>query len=296
MKRLLITGENSFIGTNVEKWARNFYGSEISVDTADLKNQNWRKKNFSNYDCVFHVAGLAHVDIRKADEKTKKHYYEVNTDLAVETAEKCKREGVKQFVFMSSMIVYGDSAPIGKIKTITKDTELNPINFYGNSKLQADLKIQKLADENFITTILRPPFVYGKGCKGNYRALSFMARFLPFFPDIHNQRSLIYIDNLCEFVCQVIIREKGGIFWPQNSEYVSTSEIVREIAEVRGHKIKISRYFNFLVWIGSHFPGRIKELTDKAFKSMAYEKEMSLYEFNYQIVDFKTSIKNTETR
>ncbi len=294
MKKVLITGANSYIGTSFEVYSREHYHKELVVDTIDMIGGQWRSKDFGGYDIVFHVAGIAHADVGNVREEEKARYYAINTDLAIETCIKTKMDGVKQFIFMSSSIIYGDSAPYGNTKTITKDTEPHPSNFYGDSKWQADKGVRELADDEFIVTVLRPPMIYGKGSKGNYPALARLAKKLPVFPDVQNERSMLYIENLCEFLCQVMIRGEGGIFWPQNAEYTRTSEMVKAIGEVSGHKIRVSKAWNWVVRLASHVPGKISRIANKAFGNMNYVQSMSTYDFNYQIVDLKTSIKRTE--
>lgn len=294
MKKVLITGADSYIGMSFEKYVKDHYSSELSIDTVDMIDGSWRKKDFSPYAIVYHVAGIAHADVGNVDEATKKKYYAINTDLAIETCKKAKEAGVKQFVFMSSAIVYGDSAPYGKQKRITKDTEPSPANFYGDSKWQADKGVRELENENFTVTVLRPPMIYGKGSKGNYPTLSMMAKKLPIFPDVKNERSMLYIENLCEFLCQVMIRGEGGVFWPQNAEYTRTSDMVRMIAEVSGHKIRVSKAWNWVVDLAIKIPGKPAGLANKAFGNMSYDQAMSKYDFEYQIVDLKESIKRTD--
>ncbi|MCR4792065.1 MAG: NAD-dependent epimerase/dehydratase family protein [Lachnospiraceae bacterium] len=294
MKRVLITGANSYIGTSFEKYSNEHYSGELDITTIDMIDGSWRNDSFSGYDAVFHVAGIAHADVGKVTEEIKKKYYAVNTDLAVETARKAREDGVKQFVFMSSAIIYGDSAPYGKIKRINKDTEPTPSNFYGDSKWQADKGVRELADADFVVTVLRPPMIYGKGSKGNYPTLSGMARKLPFFPNVKNERSMLYIENLCEFLCQVMLLEKGGVFWPQNSEYSSTGEMVRMISEVCGHKIRVSGFWNWSVALAGKMPGKIGNLANKAFGNLSYDQDMSIYDFEYRIYSLEESIKRTE--
>lgn len=294
MKKVLITGANSYIGVSFENYVKQHYSSELDIETVDMIDGSWRTKNFSPYDIIYHVAGIAHADVGNVDEATKKKYYAVNTDLAIETAKKAKDEGVKQFVFMSSAIVYGDSAPYGESKRITSATDPSPANFYGDSKWQADKGVRELADENFTVTVLRPPMIYGKGSKGNYPTLAKMAKKLPIFPDVQNKRSMLYIENLCEFLAQVMIRGEGGIYWPQNAEYTRTSDMVRMIAEVSGHKIAVSKAWNWVVGLASKIPGKPAGLANKAFGNMSYDQAMSKYDFEYQIVDLKESIKRTE--
>ena len=290
MKRVLITGANSYIGTSFASRAAEFYKSEISVETLDMIGDTWREKNFSGFDVVFHVAGIAHAESGLETEEEKARYFKVNRDLAIETAKKAKRDGVKQFIFMSSMLVYGTAH-----ERITADIIPQPRLCYALSKWQADESIRALADENFIVSVMRPPMIYGKNCRGNYPLLSKIARHAPIFPDYKNERSMCYIENFCEFVCQIIIRGRAGVFFPQNSEYVNTSNMVRTIARAAGHKIFISRIFNFLITLGLHFkPFRISERINKAFSTLTYDKSMSRYDFNYRVVKFETSIKFIE--
>lgn len=290
MKRVLITGSNSYIGNNVKKWLqKNLKAYE--VDEVDLVEKCWINRDFSQYDVVYHVAGIAHADVGKVSEEQKKLYYEVNTELAIKVAEKAKQEGVKQFIFMSSMIVYSGC----KEKMITRHTVPIPLNFYGDSKWKADQKIRELESPKFKVVVLRPPMVYGKDSKGNYPVLARLACKLPLFPVVKNRRSMLYIDNLCEFVKLMIDNEENGVFFPQNSEYTVTSDLVKMIADVKKHKIIMIFGFDWLVRLMMKVPGRIGELTQKAFDDMAYELKMSEYKEKYQIVDLRESVRRTET-
>jgi UDP-glucose 4-epimerase len=286
MKNILITGANSYIGTSVEKWLSK-YPDEYLVDTIDMKTEEWKKKDFSPYDVVFHVAGIAHVS---SDPNMEDSYYKVNRDLTIETAKKAKSEGVKQFIFMSSIIIYGDSSK--DLKVIDENTIPQPSNFYGNSKLQAEQGIIPMSDENFKVVVLRPPMIYGKGSKGNYPKLVKAAIKLPVFPDIDNQRSMLHIDNLCEFIKLIIDNEESGVFFPQNKEYVKTSEMVRLIAEAHGKKIKLVKIFNPILKAME-----IKvDIVKKVFGNLVYEKSISNYKEDYQIRNLKASIYETEKK
>ena len=288
MKKILITGAGSYIGTSFEKYIKNY--DEYTVDTVDMIDGGWREKDFSGYDAVFHVAGLAHSDVGNVTDEVKAKYYAVNTDLTIETAKKAKADGVKQFIFMSSAIVYGDSAGIGKEKHITRETPTDPANFYGDSKVQAEKGILPLADDNFKVVILRPPMIYGPNSKGNYPILSKFARKLPIFPYVENKRSMLYVENLCEFVRLMVENEESGIFWPQNSEYSNTSEMVKLIAEAHGKKILIIKGFGWALKIMSKVTGFV----NKAFGNMSYDMEMSKYKEEYRKFDLLESIKKTE--
>ncbi len=289
MKKILITGANSYIGTSFEKYMKQ-WPEKYQIDTVDMIDGTWREKDFSEYDTVFHVAGIAHSDVGNVSEERKALYYKVNTDLTVETAKKAKADGVKQFIFMSSAIVYGDSAPIGKPKVITKDTPVSPANFYGDSKVQAENGILPLNDEHFKVVVLRPPMIYGPNSKGNYPVLSKMAQKLPVFPKVKNQRSMLYIENLSEFVRLMIENEEQGIFWPQNAEYSNTTELVQMIAKAYGKKILVVPGFIWALKILSHVTG----LVNKAFGNLSYDQNMSRYSREYCKVNLSKSIEKTE--
>lgn len=280
MKRVLITGENSYIGTSVEAWLMKS-PEEFIVDTVDTMNGNWKSADFSKYDTVFHVAGIAHVNAKKSMETL---YYEVNRDLTIEIAKHAKENGVKQFIFMSSMIVFHESKSL-KSEVITKDTEPKPNGFYGDSKLQAELGLKRLENDTFKVAILRPPMIYGPNCKGNFGRLVWLATVTPVFPAFHNKRSMLYIDNLCEFIKQVILRNESGYFYPQNKELADTVEIVKYFAKKNHHKLFVWKWLNTFVYMGSPF---IQSL-NKMFATYYYDMNISEMEFEYCVVDERES-------
>ncbi|MBP1154393.1 MULTISPECIES: NAD-dependent epimerase/dehydratase family protein [unclassified Paenibacillus] len=286
MKKILITGITSYVGTSLEKWLEKF-PTRYSIDSISLRNDSWKEKDFSKYDVVFHVAGVAHVS---TDPKLEETYYKINRDLTINSAKKARAEGVKQFIFMSSIIVYGDSS--NNKRVIDKNTLPTPSNFYGNSKLQAEEGIKYLDNDKFRVVILRPPMIYGKGSKGNYPKLAKAAQILPLFPDINNERSMLHIDNLCEFIKLMIDNEERGTFFPQNSEYVKTSELVRLIAEVHGKKLKLTKIFNPVLKMMGWKIG----IVNKVFGNLVYEINMSTYKDHYQIRDLRETIELTEQK
>ena len=289
MKKILITGANSYIGTSFERYMAQ-WPDQYQVDTVDMIDGSWREKDFSQYDCVYHVAGIAHSDTGNVSEERKAFYYQINTDLTEETAKKAKAEGVKQFIFMSSAIVYGDSAPIGKTKVITADTPVSPANFYGDSKVQAENRILPLNDDSFKVVVLRPPMIYGPGSKGNYPILSKLAQKLPVFPVVDNRRSMLFIGNLMEFVRLMVENEEQGIFWPQNAEYSNTTQLVALIAKAHGKKILLIKGFTWALKLMSKVTG----LVNKAFGSLLYDQSLSEYSDDYRKFSLEESIRATE--
>lgn len=278
MKKILITGTNSYIGTSFENYLKQ-WEDEYIVETVDMIDGSWKNKNFSGYDVVFHVAGIAHI---KETKENAPLYYKVNRDLVYEVAKKAKAEGVKQFIFLSSMSVYGMETGV-----INRDTVPAPKSNYGRSKLQAEELIAPLQDSTFNIAVLRPPMIYGEGCKGNYVRLEKFALKSPIFPKIENKRSMIYIDNLCEIVKLLIDDYSGGLFFPQNKEYVCTSEMVKLICETHGKKIRMTKLFNPLLRL-------LKNSTvNKVFGNLVYEKDKDA---SYGIFDFKETLFSTKNK
>ena len=287
MKKILITGAGSYIGTKVQHWLEQS-PDMFEVEAIDTIDNHWKQADFSKYDVVYNVAGIAHVKAAKGDGPL---YYAINKDMVIEIAKAAKAAGVKQFIHMSSMIVYKEVKTL-EGKQIHKDTEPAPNGFYGDSKLQGELGIQALADDSFKVCIMRPPMIYGPGCRGNFPRLVWLATKTPIFPAWHNKRSMLYIDNLCEFVKQLIINEVDGIVYPQNAEYADTVEIIRYYAKANGKNVWITKLFNPLIWLlGDH----VRAL-GKMFSNSTYDMEMSKYPFDYHVVSLEDSFKGIEAK
>lgn len=278
---ILITGAGSYVGTNVENWLKK--DRQFTVDSVDTFGDNWKKADYSQYDVVYHVAGIAHVN---ADPKMEPLYYKVNRDLTIEVAKHAKEAGVKQFIFMSSQIVFHESQSL-KSEVLTKDTIPNPNGFYGDSKLQAENGLKELECDTFKVCILRPPMIYGPNSKGNFPRLAKLATKTPIFPAWHNKRSMLFIDNLGEFVKQAILRQLSGTFYPQNREQADTVEIIRFFAKKAGHKVWITKLLNPFVWLGSF----VLQPINKMFATYYYDPSMSQMDFDYQLVSFEDSLE-----
>ena len=280
MKKILITGENSYIGNSFQNWVSQ-YKEEYKVDTISVRDNKWKSKSFSEYDVVLHVAGIAHI---KETKENKDLYYKVNRDLAIDVAKKSKEDGIKQFIFLSSMSVYGMNQGI-----ITTNTIEKPKSSYGISKLEAENEIKKLIDEKFIVSILRPPMVYGKGCKGNYVSLDKLTNKVQFFPKVENERSMIHIDNLSEFIRIIIDKEITDILYPQNEQFVCTSELVRKIGLNKNKKIFLIGGFNYLINLLS----KKIILIQKVFGTLIYDKKLSDIGYKYNVFKFDETIRRS---
>lgn len=286
MKKILITGANSYVGTSFHSWIKK-YSSHYFVKSISVRDSLWREEDFSQYDTILHVAAVVHVNTKNFSVKQEQHYYRVNRDLPIQIAKKAKKSGVSQFIFMSSMSVYNENSTNGVINI---ETVPDPSSLYGRTKLQAEKGLQLLESDCFKVALLRPPMIYGRNSKGNYPKLAKLATKSIMFPNIQNRRSMLYIDNLCCFLKLIIDNNESGIFFPQNKEYVRTSEMVKLIAKTHDKNIIVTTVLNPPIYL---LRPRIK-LLHKVFGSLVYEKSMSTYKEDYQAVNFEQSIIRTE--
>ena len=154
---------------------------------------------------------------------------------------------------------------------ITRDTVPAPKSNYGKSKLQAEAGLKELADEHFRVAVLRPPMVYGEGCRGNYQSLVKFAKVMPFFPDYENKRSMIHVDTLSETVRTLVDSGAEGLFLPQDEEYVCTCRMVRDIAADMGRDLRLVKVLNPAVSLAKRFTA----MGRKAFGDLYYLKEQA---------------------
>ncbi|MDY2656917.1 MAG: NAD-dependent epimerase/dehydratase family protein [Candidatus Limiplasma sp.] len=280
MTRVIITGAGSYIGTHLHAWLsrqpERFEVEEMSLHGA------WDASAFLGYSCVIHVAGLAHRREQPGDEAL---YDRVNHELAVEVAKAAKAQGVRQFIFFSSMSVYGLTC--GRI---TEHTQPAPNTHYGVSKWKAERALGELEDASFHVAVLRPPMIYGRGCRGNYPRLSALAQSLPLFPRVQNERSMLYIDTLCAFVQRLVESGAGGLYFPQNREYVSTCGMVCEIAACHGRRVRLVPGMNTL--LGALAPRM--GLVGKVFGTLTYDQRMSDAFRPEEELSFAQTIRQTE--
>lgn len=279
MKRILIAGEDSYIGGRLAAWLDT---ALYRCDTLDMRGDGWKNRDFCIYDLVVLVAGIAHV---RETAENRALFEQVNFRLAVETGKKAKRDGVKQFVFFSSMSVYG--LEVGRVHA---DTQPNPTTAYGRSKLQAEQELRALEDKAFRVAVLRPPMIYGPGCKGNYQRLSRLVRSLRVFPRVKNERSMLYIDTLCAFLDHLLQSGEGGLYFPQNPVYVSTDELAGSIAKAYGLWLFQPAGFGWLLRLLGRNGGSIGKL----FGTLTYDQSMSNAFMPENPTAFALSIRETE--
>lgn len=288
MKKVLIVGTKSYVGVNFVRYVKERFASsesDIEIELISVRDNLWMNSIFSQYQVVLYLAGIVH---QKETESMRKDYEWVNCLLPFKIAEKAKKEGVKQFIFMSTMSVYGKYT--GEVDQYTVP---EPRSYYGKTKLNGEIFLETLRSNDFKVTVIRPPMIYGKGCRGNYDKLSKMVLKVRAFPQVSNQRSMIYIDNLSELLYQLIVNEKDGTYMPQNEEYICTSTMVQLIGKAHGRKI-------YMIPVPDWLLKRLTEkscLFQKVLGNLTYKKELSVKNSsNYCVIDFEKSIERTEGR
>lgn len=291
--RVLIIGKRSYIGSHIKSHLEK-HG--CFADEADAENDEWKTVDYAAYDSVVHVAAIVHQNAKNADEAL---FGRVNTELPVEVARLAKSRSVPQFVFISTMGVYGKEKTLKKAESIIrKDTCEAAAGGYGGSKLRAERILKTLETEGFRVAVVRPPNVYGPGCRGNYIPLfKKLALSLPVCPYAYPEikQSMLYIDNLSELIRLIICQREGGLFLPQDNMAPSSVEMIRLIRSANGKKTAESKFAGFFVKLFSAIP-----VVKKIYGGIQYDYSASAcFDYQYQIVGFedglKASCKSCET-
>ena len=284
-KLVVITGAHGFIANSLRRWLE---ARDQKVCLLDLRDPAWESFDFTKADTVIHTAALVH---KSEKEHPIEEYRQINRDLTLKLAEKAKAQGVPHFIFFSTMAVYGSRSSCFGTCAVDENTPTAPDTKYGITKLEAEEALRAMEDEHFHLAVIRPPFVYGRDCPGNYRTLRALTLRIGLIPRLPNKKSMIYIDNLC--ACVDGIREKGltGVFCPQNARIVSTWELAEEIARCNGKNPHVLCLLNPFVKLGSLAVRKLRT----AFGTEYYTTSLSTVEgLDYNVVSFEDSIRRTE--
>lgn len=283
-KRVLIVGKNSYIGNHIDEWITN---SGHQVIQLDVLTDEWKTFDYSPYDTVVHVAGIVH----QPNCQDWELYKRVNTDMPIAIAKIAKEQGVGQYIFLSTMGVYGVDKKLSS-NVINHHTPLNPTRMYGKSKLMAEEGLRQLQDSSFNVACVRPPSVYGKGCRGGYMSgFVSIARRLPITPSAYKdaRQSFIYIDNLCELIKQIVENNLSGVYCPQDDKAVNANELLSIISKAIGTKYRESKVLGFIVKLFPSIP-----IIKKVYGGVEYDIELSSFEgVNYVVVPLEEGMSRT---
>lgn len=224
--KILITGKNSFVGAGFKKLSQFRDVEEIS-----LYDNRPEDIDFRNIDVVLHLAAVVH-----QKKKIPEHlYYDINRDLCLRTARCAKNAGVKHFVFLSTVKVYGESA--GNVIR-TEDSPCHPNDPYGKSKYEAEQALHEIEDSDFTVSVIRSPVVYGEGVKANILSIIKLIDHFYFLPlgKIANKRSFVYLGNLVAYIDAIIGRREPGTFIASDDASLSTTELVEMISNELGKR------------------------------------------------------------
>lgn len=281
---ILIIGKDSYIGNHIDEWLTK---GGWNVTQLDVLTDEWKTFDYSPYDSIVHVAGIVH----RPDCHDWELFKRVNADMPITIATMAKEQGVKQYVFFSTMAVYGSGKALAPNITDV-NSKLEAKGMYGRSKLLAEEGLFKLQDDHFKVAFVRPPSVYGKGCKGNYISrFAMVARKMPIIPTAYTdvKQSFIYIDNLSELVRLIIEKNLDGPFCPQDDVAVSTNSLLETICEGLGKKYRGSKLLGFFVPLIKFVP-----IVKKAYGGMEYARELSdIKGMDYVVVPFREGMKRT---
>jgi len=233
MLKLLVTGASGYIGRKFcEDYAKNYDFTCVS-----LREKKIEYIDFSGIETILHLSALVHQkESQPADE-----YFRVNYKQTIDLAKAAKLNGVRHFVFFSTVAVYGLNGYLDGEEEyiITEESKCNPVDPYGESKLSAEIGLLALEDEDFVVSIIRPPVVYGAACPGNMTRLLEIVKKIPVLPfDFSkNKRSMVFIGNLTNFTNLIILKKIRGVTIPQDKEIFSIKKIVQLLSKCSNRKV-----------------------------------------------------------
>ena len=227
MKSIIMTGANGFVGS----YFKSKYADKYNIQTFSFLKDDFNSLNVNHTDVIIYLSALVH----QMGGATKEEYEKVNVTQTLELAKKAEESGVKHFIFMSSIKVYGEETNVAYSETST----CKPKDVYGKSKLKAENELRKLESDAFKVSIIRTPIVYGYGVKANIKNLMSLIQKVPLLPfgNIQNKRSMIYIGNLCHLVDVIIEKKESGVFLAADDKPLSTTKLIELIAQELDRKV-----------------------------------------------------------
>ena len=227
MKRILLTGANGFVGSFFLKNYNDFY----KIKKFSFLRDSFEDLNLDNIDIVIHCSALVH----QMNGASWEQYYDVNVNQTAQLAKKAKRSGVKHFIFLSTVKVYGEESD----SPYKESSPTNPTDYYSASKVEAEDHLRNIEDNKFQIAIIRSPLIYGYGVKANFLSLVNLIKKVSILPlkNTKNKRSMVFVGNICFILNQIILLKKSGIFIPTDDNPLSTTELVKLISKCLNKKM-----------------------------------------------------------
>jgi len=230
--------------------------TSVSIGTIDART-NWSYA-LQGMNVVIHLAARVHVMLDHSSDPLQE-FRKINVNGTLNLAKQAVLAGVQRFVFISSIKVNGESTPLGQ--PFHADDAAMPVDAYGISKREAEDALRQLADETGMeVVIIRPPLVYGAGVKANfYSMMRWLDKGIPLpLGAIHNQRSLVALDNLVDLIITCIDHPAAAnqTFLVSDGDDLSTSELLRRTASALGQSAKLLSVPVWLLQTGASLLGK----------------------------------------
>lgn len=234
-------------------------------------------------DRVVHLAARVH-RMREVSKGAESVYHEANVEQTRMVCRSAAEGGARRVLFLSSAKVFGE----GRERPYSRSDPVAPTDEYGRSKVAAEEAVREGARRGtFAWTILRPPFVYGPGGKGNFPRLLALARLssiapLP-FASIDNLRSILFVGNLVDAIARCVLDERaaGQILLPTDARDVSTPELLRAIAAARSSRAKLFPFPPTFLRAAARLIGRAAEM-DRLTESLRLDSRHLQEELGWQ--------------
>lgn len=274
--KILVTGATGFVGRalcvalirqgfNVLAAVREAASIEgcLAVVVGDINSTtNWATA-LPSVDVVVHLAARAHIMNDLARDPLAE-FRKVNVDGTLNLAHQAAQEGIRRFVFISSIGVNGLFTFNGD--SFNERDLPNPHNAYAISKWEAEQGLHQIAQKTGLeVVIVRPPLIYGAGAKGNLaQMVSIVTRGVPLpFSSVNNKRSLIYVGNLVDalLLCATHPAAAGQTYLVSDDEEVSTPDLLRKLALAIGKKPRLFSFPADLLRLAGLLTGKSEQVS-----------------------------------
>ncbi|MEM0553993.1 MULTISPECIES: UDP-glucose 4-epimerase family protein [Aeromonas] len=246
---ILLTGATGFVGRSVLKnlikstmFSVRTFGRALPFSELDLTQHVYGNLGADvdytdallGSDVVIHCAAMAHVYKNTTDKKAE--FNRVNCAATIKLAKQAVEQGVKRFIFISSIGVNGGH---NQQKPFRFDDTPQPWDDYTESKCLAEFALRELASQTGLeVVIIRPPLIYGAKAPGNFGKLTHAVRHGRWLPlgAIHNQRSFVALDNLVDLIitCVTHPHATNQTFLVSDDQDVSTTQLLEKMSRAAG--------------------------------------------------------------